>query len=205
LMSPEIVPNAYGDALIIANDAPKSVVPMSVGEMHLFSYLGCVLGLFKGKAIGEWGYQYAVTSDGFPFSAEFEQARKGLLASGLIEVTSDGLIRPLQPQLAMELDLIQSLGHWLSERRPWLRAATECALALPVGAIRHAINQTPGVEAPLRLRQRSKLLDAEDVQLLYDEYKVVSSVLGPDVKDTLSPAVLWLSARVLRNEADFAF
>ena len=55
-MSSEIVPMAYGDALIIASDAPPSILPMSVGEMHLFSYLGCVLALFKGKAIGEWGY-----------------------------------------------------------------------------------------------------------------------------------------------------
>ncbi|MCL8486589.1 MULTISPECIES: hypothetical protein [Bradyrhizobium] len=198
-MSSEIVPMAYGDALIIASDAPPSILPMSVGEMHLFSYLGCVLALFKGKAIGEWGYQYAVTSEGFPFSEELDAARESLFARGLIEMTDEQLMQPTQPQISDELELIQSLAHWISERRPWLRSATECALAFPVGAIRHAINQTPGVAVPLRLGQRRKLLDPDDVGLLYNEYEVVSKVLGPDVRDTLSPAVLWLSARVLRS------
>ena len=114
-------------------------------------------------------------------------------------MTDEQLMQPTQPQISDELELIQSLAHWISERRPWLRSATECALAFPVGAIRHAINQTPGVAVPLRLGQRRKLLDPDDVGLLYNEYEVVSKVLGPDVRDTLSPAVLWLSARVLRS------
>lgn len=196
----DISPSAYCDALIIACDAPKSVLPVSVVEMHLFSYLGCVLGLFKGKPIGEWGYQYAVTSDGFPFSAEFEDARKSLLRSGLLETDEEGLLDPRQPDATDELDTIQSLGHWATERRPWLSTATECALALPMGSIRSAINQTPGVALPIRLGQVRKLLDMDDVSLLYEEYKIISSVLGSQPEDTLSPAVLWLSARILRNE-----
>ncbi len=196
----DIAPAAYFDCLVIANDAPKSVLPMSVVEMHLFSYLGCVLGLFKGKAIGEWGYDYAVTSDGFPFSAPFEEARKSLVRGGMLDSQDNGLFRPHQPDLAAELDTILSLGSWASERRPWLRTATECALALPMGSIRFAINQTPGVVMPVRLGQRRQLLDEDDVSLLYDEYKIVSAVLGSDAEDTLSPAVIWLSARILRNE-----
>jgi hypothetical protein len=196
----EIVPSAYCDALVIANDSPQSIVPISIVEMHLFSYLGCVLALFQGLPVAAWGYQYAVTSEGFPFSAEFEEARRSIALAGLVDFDEQGLLQPRRPELSDELETVLSVGYWASQRRPWLRTATECALALPMGSIRYAINQTPGLEMPIKLGQARKLLDVDDVSLLYDEYKIVSSVLGADAEDTLSPAVLWLSARILRKE-----
>jgi hypothetical protein len=195
----EIAPEAYCDALFVAGDAPKSLLPMSIVEMHLFSYLGCILALFRGKAIGDWGYSYAVTTEGFPFSAEFEDGRTTLVLSGLLDSDDNGLLHPRRAELMAELETVVSLGPW-ADRRPLLRAAMECALALPLGSIRYAIGQTPGIASAVRLRQRRRLLDPDDVSLLYDEYKVVSLVLGPDVQDVLSPAVIWLSARILRNE-----
>jgi hypothetical protein len=53
---------------------------------------------------------------------------------------------------------------------------------------------------PIKLGRSSKLLDRDDVTLLYDEYKFVRAVLGADAEDKLAPAVLWLSARILRKE-----
>lgn len=102
-------------------------------------------------------------------------------------------------ELVAEMDSLLTLGSWV-DRRHWLRAATQCALALPVGSIRHAIGQSPGLFASVRLGQRRLLLQADDIELLYKEYGIVSSVLGVDVKDLLSPAVIWLSARILRTE-----
>lgn len=195
-----ISPTAYCDVLVIANDAPRSTLPMSIIEMHLFSYLACVLGLFEGEPIAAWGYEYAVTAEGFPFSGEFEEARKGVVSAGLMELDDQGLLAPRQPDLAKELGTMLTVSHLARQRRAWLRTATECTLALPLGSIRLAINQTPGLVTPIKLGQTSKLLESDDVTLLYEEYKVVSSVLGADAKDKLSPAVLWLSARILRKE-----
>lgn len=195
----DLVPEAYLDALVIMNDAPASVLPMSVNEMHLYSYLGCVLALFKGKPVADWGYPYAITSEGFPWSAELDQAREAQCASGLIEVDDRGMMRARPWELAAELDTVLSLGSW-SERRPWLRAAVECALALPMGSIRHAVSRSPGVATPFLLGQRGRLLEPADTKLLYEEYAVVSQVLGAGAQDILSPAVIWLSARILRKE-----
>lgn len=195
----EIVPEAYLDALVIMNDAPVSVLPMSVTEMHLFSYLGCIFALFKGKPVAEWGYQYAITSEGFPYSAEFDQARQTLTSAGLIEFDDQMLQRPREQELAAELETVLSLGPWVS-RRPWLRAATECALALPMGSIRHAVSRSPGVSSSFLLGQRARLLEPADETLLYEEYEIVNSVLGAEAQDVLSPAVIWLSARILRKE-----
>jgi len=194
----EIAPEAYCDALFVAGDAPKSLVPLSIVEMHLFSYLGCILGLFRGGAIGDWGYEYAVTNEGFPFSAEFEEARGLLVRSGLLISDDKGYLSPSE-EIAGEIRIVSELGAWNS-RRAAIRSAMECALALPLGSIRYAIGQTPGMATAIQLRQRRKLLDEDDVSLLYDEYRIVNSVLGAGAEDVLSPAVIWLSARILRNE-----
>jgi hypothetical protein len=195
----DIIPEAYFDAVAIAADAPASVMPMTVIEAHLYAYLGCILGLFKGQAVGDWGYPFAVTSEGFPFSVQFETARSMVVARGLVDEDGAGLMSARHDELAAEIGSLLTLGSWV-DRRQWLRAATQCALALPVGSIRHAIGQTPGLAASVRLGQRRLLLQADDIELLYEEYGIVSSVLGADVKDLLSPAVIWLSARILRTE-----
>ena len=195
----DIVPESYFDALAVMHDAPASVMPMTVIEAHLYTYLGCILGLFKGQAVGDWGYPFAVTSEGFPFSAQFEKARSIVVARGLADEDGQGMLTARHEEMSAEIESLLTFGSW-SDRRSWLRAATECALALPVGSIRHAISQTPGVAASVRLGQRRQLLQADDIDLLYEEYQIIGSVLGPGVPDLLSPAVIWLSARILRPE-----
>lgn len=195
----EIVPEAYFDATAIVADAPASVMPMTVIEAHLYAYLGCILGLFRGQALGDWGYRFAVTSEGFPYSVQFEAARTIVVARGLVDEDGAGMMTARRDELVAEIDSLLTMGSW-ADRRQWLRAATQCALALPVGSIRHAISQTPGLATSVRLGQRRLLLQADDIDLIYEEYGVVSSVLGANVKDLLSPAVIWLSARILRQE-----
>lgn len=195
----DIVPEAYFDVVAIMADAPASVLPMTVIEAHLYAYLGCILGLFKGHPVGDWGYSFAITSEGFPFSAQFEVARAILVTRGLANEDGQGMMAARCDELAAEINGLLTLGPWAG-RRVWMRAATQCALALPVGSIRHAIGQSPGLASSARLGQRRHLLQTDDIELLYKEYEMVSSVLGAGAKDLLSPAVIWLSARILRTE-----
>lgn len=191
-------PQSYFDVVSILQGAPASILPMSVVELHLYAYLGCVLALFRGSPVSDWGYHFSVTSEGFPFSVELDAARKVALVRGLAQEDAAGLIETDVVNLAREFTILSRLSS-LSGRVEWLRAATNCALAFPVGVIRYAINQTPGMAVPVSLGQRGTLFQDSDVALLYDEYKAVKEVLGPEVEDLLSPAVLWLSARVLRS------
>lgn len=199
--SSDFAPQSYFDAVSIIEGAPASVVPMSVVEMHLYGYLACILALFRGHAVSEWGYAYSVTSEGFPFSVDLDDARRSLVRRGLIVEDEKGLISASRPALSDELSILNRMPS-LVRREEWMRAATACALAFPVGAIRYAVNQSPGMVVPVSLGQRGTLMQADDVSLLYEEYRAVSEVLGPNVDDLLSPAVLWLSARVLRAERE---
>lgn len=195
----DIIPEAYFDAVTIVGDAPVSTLPMTVIEAHLFAYLGCVLGLFQGQPVGDWGYPFAVTSEGFPYSVPFNDALESLLVRGILDQAGDGMLSVDSAAAQAEISKLLTFGPW-SSRREWLKVATGCALTMPVGAIRHAITQTPGMSSAVRLGQRGHLLQQHDTELLYGEYKIVSSVLGEDAHDLLSPAVLWLSARILRRE-----
>lgn len=195
----EFSPEAYCDVVTILVDAPASLMPMSIIELHLFSYLGSILSLFQGCPLGDLGYSYVVTSDGFPFSVQLEDARSLLVGNGSIIIDDQGYMLPRMPEMRVEYDKLLTLDS-LSERRALFNAATQCALALPVGSIRHAISQSPGMASAIDMQRRSDLFNPDDVSLLYDEYRVVSSVLNPESRDILSPAVIWLSARVMRGE-----
>lgn len=197
----DIVPEAYVDNIVILNDVPISVAPVSVHSLHLYAYLGCVLALFNGQPVAEWGYPFAITSEGFPFSAELDQARANLVSRGLVDVDNLGSMIARQPEMESELKVVFQFGSW-SQRRVWLRTATECALALPLGAIRHAVNRSPGMAEAFLLGQRRRLLEPMDASLLYEEYDIISKVLGTDARDALSPAVIWLSARILRKDGN---
>lgn len=197
----QVKPNAYFDALVIVNDAPSSLLPMSVLEMHLFSYLGCVLALFQGKPLGNWGYGYAITSEGYPFSAELDEARHIAVSRSLLQISPQGLLSIPSTDLDKEVESLLNLKLEWQERRQWMNVATQCALALPVGSVRYAIGQSPGLATSLKLGQRKFLLEQNDINSLYSEYKIITDILGPGARDLLSPAVIWLSAKVL-NQGD---
>lgn len=197
-MRTQILPEAYMDALFIFDSAPSSISPLSIVEFHLFSYLGCILALFNGTPISEWGYKYSINSFGFPFSAEIEEARKNLISRGLITIDSAGLQTVNKEYIKSEISLVGTFGSWDS-RRIFMKYATACALTLPIGSIRYAVNSSDSTLSAIELKQRRMLLSSEDITLIYDEYKLIKSLLNNDSDDLLSPAVIWLSARVMRQ------
>lgn len=197
----EISPEAYGDCLAILSTAPKAVTPVSVIEIHLFAYLACILALFGGQPVADWGYRFALTKEGFPFSAKLEEARKTLIQRGLLSVQSNALVIGIEPQLGEELELLKSL-HSFSERLNWIRTATECTLALPLGSIRHALGSLPSIRAATNLNQNHALLQQNEIDKFYEEYSFVAGALEEGVEDVLAPAVIWLSARLFEGEEE---
>lgn len=199
----EIKPDPYCDALHIFSTLRKSIQPISTIETHLFAYLSCILGLWEGRSLSQWGYAFAVTSEGFPYSADFEDARAELVPRGLVASDSDGRLRPDKAALDREIDDLFSSKRW-RERRKFTEAAVSCALAFPTGLIRYAIGQSPNMRTASLLHQRSALFTESDVENIYQEYTIVRNAIEGDASDLLSPAVIWLSVRLLNTEMDLA-
>ncbi|HHT5701856.1 MULTISPECIES: hypothetical protein [Enterobacteriaceae] len=200
MQTDRIEPKAYFDSLLIMDEVPQSMKPISFIEYHLFSYLSCVLSLFRGDSISNWGYNYTVTQYGFPFSNDLQNAINLITKKGFIFSDDNGLFQPSNEIIKTELDNF-SYDTSLLNRRDLISTALKCGLNIPSGAIRNAIKNSPGVSLHSSLSQSAPLLDDTDnIELIYDEYKVISDMIGKDNKDLLSPAVIWLSARVMRIE-----
>ncbi|MDE2692449.1 MAG: hypothetical protein OXI49_18300 [Acidobacteriota bacterium] len=186
---------ALTDVVFLVGLAPSSFVPISIAEMHLYAYLANLVAVRRGVPVSDWGYRFSVTADGFPFAHDLEDARENLVRRSIVRVDHDGL-RPGADFFESEIHLLEGLVQ-SARRRAWLDDAFACALHLPRGAVRDAVNHSPGVATGLRHQRASALLKDADVEQIYGEFALIGEVLGPDAEDVLQTIVVWLSARVV--------
>ena len=189
---------AITDVVFLLGLLPESLTPISVAEMHMYAYLANVGALHRGVPISEWGYRFAVTSTGFPFSDSLASATENLIRRSIVSLDE----RQLSPDGMFddEREVLESLAQ-SRRRKEWLEDALMCVLHLPQGAVRHAINRTPGMLVSLRFRRASALLRDKEIEEIYDEFELVHDVLGSDTVDALQPLVVWLSSRVIAHRS----
>ena len=183
------------DVVYLVGLAPSSLAPISIAEMHLYAYLANLVSLNRGLPVSDWGYAFSVTAEGFPFAHDLEEARANLMQRSIIGADERGL-RAEEDFLEAEMAVLDGLVQ-CARRRDWFNDAFACALNLPKGALRDAINRSPGVADSLRHRRASALLKDADVETIYDEFALIKEVLGPEAENFLQPIVVWLSGRVL--------
>ena len=186
---------ALSDVVFLVDLAPTSLAPVSVSDMHLYAYLGNLVALNRGVPMSDWGYRFAVTAEGFPFAHALKDATDSLAGRSVV-VIDNSRLRPGDDLFEREVNFLRSLSQ-PARRRTWLTEAYTCALHFPQGAVREAINQSPGMAASLRRRHASELLGKAEIDEIYDEFSVVREVLGPEAEEGLQPLVVWLSARVV--------
>ena len=185
---------AVTDVVFLVGLTPASLTPVSIAEMHLYAYLANLVALNRGVPVSDWGYRFAVTTDGFPFAHELEEATVNLVGRSVIFMDDGRVGRHdlFDSEYGILNGLVQS-----ARRKSWLEDAITCALHLPRGAVREAINQSPGMATRLRDRRASVLLMEKEIEEIYDEFDLVKEVLGAEMEDLLQPVVVWLSARVV--------
>lgn len=197
--SSDISPQGYFDCLAIVDLVPRSVGPISRLEVHLFAYMSCILALVDGCPVNEWGYTFALTSSGHPYSVGVDAALELLVRQGKLRQDKHEFLELTEDVGRAEVEGLGTIQS-LQKRRHWIRTATECALALPVGTIKYALESTPGVDAAVTLGQRRELLGTEDIDRLYEERQIIMDVLGENAIDLLAPAVAWLTMHLVSEE-----
>ena len=154
-----------------------------------------LVALNRGVPVSDWGYRFAVTTDGFPFAHDLEHAMENLARRSVVRVDEGRLCQGeelFEEEISVLAGLVQSV-----RRKAWLDDALACVLHLPRGAVRDAINHSPGVAKSLRHRRASALLREAELDEIYREFALIREVLGPESDDVLQPVVVWLSARVV--------
>lgn len=183
-------PEATFDVLAIVAHLEPTVGRVLPSEVHLFSYLGCLLSLYSGNPVADWGYAFAGTVEGSPFSASVNEALGALRASS--DLVGDGTGLALSAPGRNEYELLRTLGQ-NSHREEFLVGACSSVLALPVPVVRSALQQEPALRRVAAIAAPRPLLETVDLDGLYEQFKALASVIGAEVSDVMVPAVAWLT------------
>ena len=187
-------PEATYDSLYIVRCLEEPLHGVTEGEVQVFGYLAQLLGLFKGAPTAEWGYRFARTNWGAPFSREIAGALKEFKLSGQLQVVAQDEVAPVVcaeegKALGEALDDLQTC----CTRRPYLEAACASVSAFPVAAIRRAIRSEPTLKSASAHAGPQELLSGPSLELLYEQFGALRQALGDAPTDLLVPSSVWLS------------
>lgn len=195
--------DAIFDTLSIVFRLREPLSGVTAPEVHLFSYLACILSLYDGKPVDDWGYLFAGTANGSPYSYAISEVIEQMLDSGFLQ-TSDEMLS-LSDAGRQEYDIQQTLAQntW---REIYLTGACDSVLAVPVGLLRDALSREAALDRAAQLERTRPLLEDVDLETLYDQFGALSEAIGVQVRELMVPAVAWLSylSRLPRSEASAA-
>jgi hypothetical protein len=186
-----INPYAYFDCLAISTRLQKVFESVAEAEVHLFTYLACLLSLYKKHPASDWEYSYASTKTGSPFSPALAEAVPELVMSGLLRRTNNNYLQ-ITTEGRAEYEFLRTLSQ-NAGREIFLEGASSSVLALPVGIVREAILHEPELQRATTVSSTRALLDGPGVGILYDQFSVLSAAVGVEVQSLMVPSVVWLT------------
>ena len=188
--SSSICPEAVFDVLATLIHLEPRVGRVFLSEIHLFTYLGCLLYLYKENPVADWGYNFAGTPVVAPYSAEVELAIENLYRTGYIDVNSEqqyGVTDAGQDEYQMLTQLA------MASRAVYIEGACDSVLALPIGTVNSALHHEPALRRATASRGTRRLLERVDLDSLYRQFEALAEALDGTGEELIIPAVLWLT------------
>ena len=184
-------PEAVYDLLQAGDSLERHVERLNASDIHVFAYLACLLALYKGIPAADWGYGFAGTEVGAPYSVELEEAIKETQLANLVSCTEDGFMS-FHPDAEGELAMLNSFEscRW---RQVFIDAATDSLLNLSAGLVKSAVSLEPNLRPVTRVRSARKLLEGPGLELLYDQFDALAQAVGGKKRDLMVPATVWLT------------
>ena len=161
----------------------------SIPEIHLFSYLSCLLSLYKGIPVSEWGYSFAYTERGFPYGKDLSEALDHMIRIGHISDLASGYV--LSDTGNSILDTLTKIELY-EPRITLLHGATSALSVLPLGMIRLALSHQLDIGMSRSSSGGRMLLNNTAMDDLYDQFEILSDALGKETQDIMIPAATWL-------------
>lgn len=184
-------PAAFFDCLRIIQRLQRSLQGVSRLDIQRMGYLSCILALYERRPVADWGYQFANTDYGKPFSHALQDATKFLHDSG--RLTEHNGRFSISDAGQLMLDALKKLGN-CSQRARYLDAACFSMLAVPQATLSQGLEQEPTVASSQLKSNGAMLLNGPAFTVLYEQLKGLASVIPADGGDDLvSPSVLWLA------------
>lgn len=191
-------PEAHFDCLLVASELDKPLGGVTRLELQRIAFLSCLLSIYTKQAVSDWGYKFANTGTGLPFSDHLIEAMDYLVSTGLLSETQ-GRLRstPLGSQMLAGLAALQMMAP----RVPCLSAAAASLLAVPGSVMAEGLQQEPTTVASKLRGSPTMLLDEPHLQTLHEHFAALAAVIPPGQQDLLSPSILWLTYMAHVNEA----
>jgi hypothetical protein len=191
-------PFASFDCLAIAKELKAPLGDSTFAEIHLFAYLACLLSLYKHEPVADWGYSFAGTKSGAPFSPEIaDSMEEHVLAGFLLEGNGRYVLSDVGESMH---EALLSLEQNRS-RLKFLNGACTSAVALPIGVIRNAVSNDASIKKAIDLGATRPLLDQRGVDMLYEQFSALSAAIGVPSDDLMLPSIIWVSYLAKIGEA----
>ncbi|MGA5431943.1 hypothetical protein ACPCIZ_04325 [Streptomyces cellulosae] len=181
-------PEATFDTLVVCNELQQVTKGATENEIHLFSYLACLLFVYKGSPPSEWRYQFVATTSVAPFSVEISNAVSELCRIGYLEEGTQGL--QITDVGKNELESFSGLSI-LARRKEYLEGACGSTLVLPLPTVTESLSAEPQLHKALELSSTRPLLDEAGREAILDHFEALSRAV-PEASDLMVPAVVWL-------------
>lgn len=179
------------DCLYLGSQLQRQLDGFSPAELHLISYLACLLSLYRRTPTSDWGYNFVSTELGAPFSREIEVTASELSRRGFFSRVHEQLqMTRIAEERLVEL---QALSLF-QERSECLKAASASIVAFSLGTVREALWNEPELRRAKSLRANRTLLEEPGLGLIYEEFGFLREALGGHSVDLRLPAVVWLTA-----------
>jgi hypothetical protein len=190
-------PEATFDALYIADRIQNDVGTFSAPELHLFAYLACLLWLYRGRLVEDWGYHFVGTELGAPFSVDIDDSVRTLIERGYMARVDDRMrVSDLAEQQLQDFGRL-ALSH---DRVECLNAACSSTAAFSHGMIGSALAQEPDLRRAQATPMTRPLLEDLARSQLFLQFDALRKGLQEGENDLRMPAVVWLSALYRSNE-----
>lgn len=183
-------PEAYVDCLHLASELDAPMEGITRLELQRIAFLSCLLSIYDGKTVSDWGYKFANTGTGVSFSNDLDAAADFLLSAAALRNEHGRLrITDLGRSMLARLRTLQANAS----RVPCLDAAATSLIALPASVMLQGLEQEPSIVASHMRDGATMLLDEPHLHILYAHFGALAQVIPPSSSDLLSPSVLWLT------------
>lgn len=191
-------PEATFDTLSIVAQLEPTVGAVLPGEVHLLAYLACLLSLYSGEPVADWGYAFTGTAEGAPFCSSVSEAIEILRASSDLQYDKSGL--KLSEAGRIEYETLRTLRANAS-REHFISGACSSALTIPLPSVRSAMQQEPALQRVADVAGTRPLLEDTDMDTLCLQFHALQSVIGAEIRDIMLPAVTWLTYLIRISKA----
>lgn len=182
-------PDAIFDSLYIVSQVSAQYDGISLSELNFLSYLSCLLSLYKGNAVSDWGYSFLKSDQGVPVSAALVESCCTLIETS--EFSYSDVCYSITEGGKARLNFLQTMES-LRPRVEFLQAACDCLLVDSIVEIISLVSRDSVIrESHFHPLKRLNSEDNSSLQMLYKQFGIVKEAIGLR-RNLFVPATSWL-------------